>query len=380
MNLTQTSIFIKKFVKYALLIVGTYYLVTLVVLPLSLQLIKTLTTKQDPPNTIYGQLEQLEFVQKSIRNNNPEFVLNTVDDKLPSNLPDRMKVYKFKPQAYSYLAGKNAISEAAALGFSDTDLISDLKTDTYRWRSQSMLSNLTININSRDIDLATSLTGRSSFFSPGSITQESASQYARKTMSSIYRFNDELYPTGKQVAKLGYYVGGKIFETSDLRQAQLALVDFFRSVDNYPILGPDPTKGLLRVIVRNPSREPNIMNNPMLEAYYREIDTTTKATYPIISAKEAWAMVSNGKGVITSVVPKSFNPFESYEAQSVESILIDNIFLAYYETPKTQTYLQPIYVFSGKYVTRGNEGGDITIYFPAITGEWTKIQEVETTQ
>jgi hypothetical protein len=37
-----------------------------------------------------------------------------------------MKVYKFRPPQYSYLAGKNAAAEAAALGFTDEDLISDL--------------------------------------------------------------------------------------------------------------------------------------------------------------------------------------------------------------------------------------------------------------
>ena len=103
-----------------------------------------------------------------------------------------------------------------------------------------------------------------------------------------------------------------------------------------------------------------------------EIETETNATYPIIPVQEAWDMVTEGKAVITQVTPKQSNPFEPYYPVSVEKVLIDNIYLAYYETPKLQTYLQPIYVFSGKYTTRGTEGGDVTLYFPAITGEWTK--------
>jgi len=380
MNLTQTSIFVRKFLRYALLIVGTYYLLTLLVFPGAVGIIKMLTARKDPPNTVYGQLDQLEFIQKGIKNTDPEFVLNTPDAKLPTNIPDRMKVYKFKPQSYSYLAGKNAIAEAEFLGFTQTDLLSDLKSDVYKWRNSSLGSNLTIEINTREINLSTSLNGKNSYFSPGSINEQSAIQWAKNVLSGIYRFNDTLYPTGTQAVRLGHYTGGRIYETKDLREAQLAIVDFYRSIENFPILGPDPSKGLMRVVVRDPSKEKNIMNNPLLEAYYWEIETASEATYPIIPVKEAWEIVQSGKGVIVSVVSKNANPFETYESTTVESILIDNIYLAYYETPKYQTYLQPIYVFSGKYVTRGNEGGSITLYFPAITGEWTKRQDEQPTQ
>ncbi len=381
MNLTQTSIFVRKFLRYAILIVGTYSFLTLILFPGSESLVKLLTTKKDPPNPIYGKLDQLEFVQKSIRNTNPEYVLNTPNNKLPEDIPDKMKVYKFKPQSYSYLAGKNAISEAGFLGFSEKDLLSDLKSDVYRWRNPSVGADLKIDINSREINLTTNLTGKNTYFSPGSISQQTAIEYAKNTLSNIYRFNDQLYPVGKQEVHLGHYAGGKIYETKDLREAQIALVDFFRYIENYPILSPDPYKGLMRVVVRNPSKDPNVMNNPLLEAYYWEIDPSTKSTYPKIPVKEAREMITKGKGVISNVTPKNSNPFETYDATTVEKILIDQIFLAYYETPKYQKYLQPIYVFSGKYTTRGTEGGDVTLYFPAITGEWTnRLDATQPTQ
>ena len=83
-------------------------------------------------------------------------------------------------------------------------------------------------------------------------------------------------------------------------------------------------------------------------------------------------MVTENKAVVVNVTPRNANPFGTYAPVTVEKILIDNIYLAYYETSKFQTYLQPIYVFSGKYTTRGTEGGSITLYFPAVTGEWGK--------
>ena len=95
-----------------------------------------------------------------------------------------------------------------------------------------------------------------------------------------------------------------------LEKSQVALVDFYRTVEDYAIFGPDPSKGLLRAIVREPSQNAYPMNHPMIEAYYWELVTPAEASYPIISVKEAWDAVRNGRGVITRVSPRGSNPFE----------------------------------------------------------------------
>ncbi len=372
MNLTKTAELVKKLVKYLFITIASYYLLVYVIFPGSVSIFKALFVKKVPPNTIYNQLDQLEFVKKKINNENITYTLNTANAKLPTEFPDKMKVYKFKPPQYSYLAGKNASAEAAVLGFGDEDLRTDLTGTVYKWRNSRTLSNLSIDIHTREIHLDTDMEGRGSDFVKGSINSTEAVQIGRNTMSSIHRFDDSLYPNGEQKVKLGYYIGNRLFETENQSEAQVALVDFYRSIEKYPILGPDPSKGLMRIIVSKKSKLPNPLNNPFLEATYWEIETETNATYPIIPVQEAWDMVTEGKAVITQVTPKQSNPFEPYYPVSVEKVLIDNIYLAYYETPKLQTYLQPIYVFTGKYTTRGTEGGDVTLYFPAITGEWTK--------
>lgn len=372
MNLTKTAVMVKKSIKYLFLTVGLYYLMVYVVFPGSISLFKALFVKKIPPNTIYNQLDQLEFVKKKINNENVTYTLNTTNAKLPTDFPDKMKVYKFKPPQYSYLAGKNASAEAKVLGFGDEDLRSDLTGTVYKWRNSRTMSNLSIDINTRELYLDTDLEGKGSTFNKLNTNKEELIKTGTKTMSEIYRYNDGLYQKGPQRLKLGYYIGKKIFETDDMGQAQVALIDFYRSIEEFPILGPDPSKGLMRIIVTKHSETPNPLNNPVIEAHYWEIEKETEATYPIITVQEAWKMVTEGKAVITQVTPKQSNPFEPYYPVSVEKILIDNIYLAYYETPKFQTYLQPIYVFSGKYTTRGTEGGSITLYFPAIKGEWTK--------
>ncbi len=371
MNLTQTAQFIKKFSKYLLIIVISYYLITLVIFPGSVSLFRSIFIKKVPPNPIYNQLDQLQFVKKRVTNENPEYVLNTANAKLPSNLPYIMKVYKFKPQQYSYLAGNNAISEAETLGFTNENLISDLKGTEYKWRNSQYNSTLEIDINTRAIELKTNMNGKSSYYSPRSLDTKIAVKLASEKLTSIYRFGDDLYPSGSQVVTFGYYANNRLIKTDDELEAQIAMVDFYRYIEKYPILGPNPYKGMLRIAVpRSPTT--GILSNPILEANFWEIETSTEATYPIIPIQEAWEAVKTNKGVIVGVKPNNLNPFETYVPTSADKILIDNIYLAYYETPEYQTYLQPIYVFSGKYTSKDSNGGGITLYFPAISGQWTK--------
>lgn len=194
---------------------------------------------------------------------------------------------------------------------------------------------------------------------------------AKELLGKLYRLDDS-YEKGTQNVTLGNFQEGKLYETTDPREAQLARVDFYRNIDKYPILGPDPSEGLLRIFVRHQTQEPAPLNTPIADLSYWEVIPQSDSRYPIIPVSEAWTAIKSERGIITRVTQRGINPFDAYVPVTIERILIDNIFLAYYETPKYQKYMQPIYVFNGTYTTRGNPGGDISIYFPAVSGQYTK--------
>ncbi len=371
MNLTDAAALVKKVLKIVLLIVAAYYVILLIIEPGIRDFFKKVLERRIPPNPVYGQLDPLEFVVKPITEGKPEYVLNTKNGRLPTNIPEKAVVYKFKERTFSYLAGKNATDQAGVLGFSESDLTTDLKGNDYMWRSIKTGATLEIQIETGVLKISTNLVAKGGDFISGTINTDSAKKFARDKLVSISRFDDGLYPNGFATVHLGKFTQAGVVETTDTREAQLADVDFFRSIDKTPILGPDPKKGLLHIYIRNPS-EYTTLNNPVIEAYFWTINPDSRATYPIISVDEAWKAITDGNGVIANVTPKGANPFVPYAPTRVESILIDNVFLAYYDTPKQQRFLQPIYVFDGKYTTRGTEGGYITIYFPAITRAYTK--------
>jgi len=376
MTLTKLAALFKKVIRILAIFVVAYYTWVFIIFPFGRGVVKMLFPPRNPPKPLYGKLEPLEFVEKPVEGT-PKYILNTKDGKLPRGLPNKMTVYKFKPPQFSYEAGKTARKDAAFLGFSDSDLITDLKGTSYKWRSLKTAGILEIYRDTKEILLITNLVSNNLYLPKGYITKADAIEDAKNLFRALGRFDDSLYPAGYSVAYLGRIQGNKILETQNPSEAQFAQVHLFRNIENYKILGPDPRKGLLSATVGYLQKEASPLNYPTIEAYYWEIDATPEASYPIISVEQAWNAVAQGKGVISNVTPKEFNPYEGYGSTRIDEILINNIYLAYYETPKQQTYMQPIYVFDGNFRSSGTQGGATTVYFPAVTGEWVNAVAIE---
>ncbi len=389
MKLTEVAKAFKAGLVFLVGFMGVYYISILIVFPVAGTLIKAIIPDRNPPQTIFGLLSPLEFVEKAI-DGTPIYELNTKSGRLPSTMPDKMYVFKYKSVPFSYVAGKTAIQDASVLGYTDPDLITDLKSDVYKWRNLQTGTILEIKINGKELTSTTQLTGKDYLYPKGTVTIQKSAETSKSMLKMIGRFDDPLYTTGTQTVKMGKYFGAKVIETNNPEEAQVAKVDFFRKIKTpkeieYKILGPDPKKGLLSVQTAALPENYNSYNKtftsvnfPNMEVYYWEIDTNTQAVYPIIGVNQAWTLIKQGKGVITNVTAKEGNPFEPYTKTRIENIIINDVYLAYYDTPAAQTYLQPIYVFEGNYKTSGTNGGSISIYFPAVAGQHIQGNTTET--
>lgn len=364
------SAYVRKGINGLLIFAVLYYFFVFFLIPNAKKYFNNLLPGETSATVLFGKLDPLEFKEMPLLNANPRYELNTKDGKLPS-LPDKLPVYKYKQPRFSYSDGTAAQTHASVLGFTDDDLITDLKGEKYSWRNSRTGAVLDIYVHSKELTVNTPLLGRSGFFIPGSINEEEAKQAAKDLLIAINRFTEPSYVSGgKQRVRLGHYVGQQLVETKNPREAQIARVDLYRTIFNLQVLGPDPNKGLLHVYVGAQDNEIPVLRFPKIEAYYWEIEAQSNATYPLVPISQVWKEVSAGRGIIASVIPKDANPFEDYQPARVDRILINNIYLAYYDTPKLQKYLQPIYVFEGNYVGGSNEAGSITIYYPAISGQW----------
>lgn len=377
MNLTRTAQIFKKSFKIVAIVLGVYYGWVFFGGPGIRSLVKLLYVTKEPPNPVYGKLDPLEFTSVEITNKSPVYRLNTRDGRLPNRLPFKMNVYTFKPHTFSYLAGENATRNARYIGYGNVNLVSDLKSNIYKWRRLDTSSYLEIDIASGRLTGEADIVKNATFIQKGKISKDSASKQAIAFFTELERM-DELYENGEQKVQLAYIGGTKILPTNTLKEVQLARVDLYRKIGDFLILGPDPKVGLLNVYyaVTTASRSNAIiLGYPRINAYYRELEAETTASYPIIDISVAWNAIKDGKGVITNVTPAGTSSLDQFQPQNVEEILIDNIYLAYYENDKDQKYLQPIYVFEGKYRSMGSGGGEITLYLPAVSGEYVKSIE-----
>jgi hypothetical protein len=371
MRLSVVAPWVRKAINFLIIFVILYYVGVLAVFPAAKTFFATVFPSHDAPDASFGKLDQLKFVTKAITNSQVSYILNTTDGKLPS-LPTQATVFRFKQPAFSYGSGPKSQKDALTLGFTDADLVGDLKGQVYKWRNSVSGGVLEINALDRSLVLNTPMQNKSGYFASRGITPNYALVQSMSLFSQLERFKEASYTNGTNSVVLGRFEDGVIVETTDPRQAQIARVDLFKKVLNAPVLGPDPDKGLLHVYLRINSPEEPAFNYPMVEAYYHEVETTPTATYPLVPLNRAWKEVQEGKAPIVSVVPKDSNPFTRYSPVQVDRVLINEIYLAYYETPEVQPYLQPIYVFEGNYTSAGNQSGSVTLYYPAVSGEYIK--------
>jgi hypothetical protein len=377
MNLVQIAAIVRKAVAILAILLFIYITALILKDPVQ-QTWYALLPPKDLPNYAFGLLDPLEFTEVPILTSDPNYVLNTRTGGLPTNLGNKMNVYQYVPPSFSFGEGERAQQDAATLGFNDDMRVSDLNAKVFVWQDVVFGGSLVINTQTRILYLTTPLSRIGSFFPAGQLTQTNAIANARLLLEELNRFSDKLYvldTKGTQVVKFGKFLGNRVVEADSILEAQVARVDFFREVMDYPILGPDPKQGLLQVSMRAPNIEDGIpqLNYPKVKIYHWGIDTDSLATYPIIPVSTAWEKVTNNEGIIVNATPTETSPFEEAAPTRVEKILINDIYLAYFDNTLVQTFLQPIYVFEGAFTNReGGSAGTITIYYPAISGEYVR--------
>ncbi len=379
MNLTQTSYYARLAIRIFFSLLILYVLALVFKTPIK-NGIRSILPAKDPPNPVYGKLPPLEFIAQPVGGKIESFELNTPDGQLTSDIPAKMSVFKYVPKFLSFEAGKSAQEDASILGFAPSELISDFKSDKYIWRDINYNSILGIDLLTETINMTTPYSAIGSSYALGSINQKSSLEEANAFLKSMGKLEDSLYLQGTQQVVGGRFLGGKVVESSTPLETQLVQIDYFRSIFKTPILGPDPKKGLIRIVLGKPDQPNKKLNNPVVNVYEWEIDTITDASYPLIPISLAWENIAKGNGVIVNVTTGDQSPFENYQRTSIEKVVIEKIYIAYYDNTKPQEYLQPIYVFEGRYSNSVGDKGSITFYYPAIDGSFIKgTQEDSTT-
>ena len=300
-------------------------------------------TPPPPPTVAFGKLPPA-YLPSGIKKN---FIysVDTITGRLPV-FSDRAKVYKMNFPEPDILAVERMSQKAASLGFDSK--VEQLSDSIYRWRTQEpVIKILVVNVRASEFRLISDFLSDESLFSDREVlSEEEAITNAKSFLYSLSLYPDDLDET-KTKAKLLSINKGVISDVDRLTNAKLITVYFFqKDRDGLPVVYPSGTGSIMNVTLAGAGSNMQVIDSRFF--YQKALDES--ATYPIISAEQAFDLLKNGKVFVTS-----------HESKDI-SIVIKKVYLAYYSPGRSQKYLMPVVVFEGK--------DDFVAYVSAVKGEW----------
>ncbi len=348
-TLTETAYYVRRAINWTILAVISYLLLRLFWTGLIGLILVIFPPQAPPPDHAFGRLPPVKFPQTASPAAQISFRLETIEGSVP-RASDSAAVY-FMPKNPANLLALSRTQEFAERLQLNNNPIQESK-NIYRFLDdQFPLRSMRFDIVSNNFILRYNFEQDATAFLEKDLTLlESAPSEARSLLQTYGLYQPDIARGRTQVTylKLG---GNLLLPTTSLSTADAVRVDFFRAdLNSMPIVSAPPEEGLITTIF---SGAGNNKKRLLQLAYtYWPIDEQTVATYPLKTSSQAWQELQSGTGLIAR-----------YPNQGTTAT-VRNIYLAYYESLEPQTYLQPVFVFSGDY--------DFLAYIPAISPEWTE--------
>lgn len=296
-----------------------------------------------PPTVSFGKLPSLAFPTAQPNSSALQFSLELPSGELPK-ITTVVTVYVIQPRKAYLGVVDQARTIAKALRFTNGE--EAVSPTVYRFFHDKTDAVLEINIITGTFSISSSL-----YKNPELLLLRPPSQEAAAANIRNYLTNAKLFPedfmNGKTAAIYARNENDTLTPAISLSEGQFVRVDFFRqNYDNFQIVTPYPNRSNVWFVVSGATDERLIVGG---EYHYFSIDATNTATYPIKTASVAWEELKTGKGVYVSL-------------PSNNSVVVRRVYLAYYDTPEYQEFLQPVFVFEG-------DNGFIG-YVPAVTSDY----------
>ena len=360
-SLSEFAQVVRRVVIYAALAVATYFALVLL-WRLATAIYFAINPPPEPPPTVgFGTLPTLNLRLTAVKGT-PIYILETPTGQLPE-MDDRAEVIAMAPPVVTLLGEEKARTLAGKLDFGGQgNLSTDRKTLTFSDTPDKRT--LMVNVITQDFQLSTTPARIAQLAKGNAPSPTTATESAKRILTQQLGLLKFGFEAGNQTTAFLASIGKNLVEVGSSSEAHLTEVSFFRTLtgvgtQNYPLLPPNPKRGLIRVGVTT-RLSPPILNTISIyfEAAETEIDKTKVETYPIKTPQEAWDEMQLQNKVAYSEL-----------TGDLDSVTITGISLAYFDDPEYQAYLQPIYVFSGVGKI-GRQEGEFITYVSAVSGEW----------
>lgn len=298
------------------------------------------------PTVLFGKLESFKF-PSSEYSYPQEIILQTIGGELPEASASA-KAYQIPKELPSLLADQHARQFAAQLEFKGNPIS---KTSTeYKFQDPiNPLRTLDLNIITNNFSLKYDYLKDSQVFKEGSPpSPEQAKIEAEQFLNLASSFPKELKKGERKVSFLKLS-GDQFIPATSLSKADAVRVDFFKeNLEDNRLLPPEYDQSSIYVIISGSKDK----KKKIIEAQFRffKADKETSSTYPIKTPQQAWEELKNGQGFIARW------------KKGHQKAVVRDVYLAYYDPPEYQPFLQPIFVFEGD--------DQFVAYIQAIKHEW----------
>lgn len=344
-QLTEVAYYARKTLKYSL--------IGLLIIIIMVPIIQALgnywqETHPDPlpePDLALGKIPAISFGSQEYEISDFSYQLQTTDGNLPS-LDTQTKVYFIPILGSKFFDEDKTRQTANALGFT-TELG---KISTTRFAFANAETGATLKIDTINNNFEISYPYQDDLFFLNNRGPEESS--ALQTVHSFLNRAD-LWPDDVDTQKTTYIYlkydenTSGLVSAASLSESQLTKVNLRRAdVNELPVQPANPDEANISFIVSSSTEN----NQKVVFGHFvsYSINYTSYGTYPLKNTSTAWEELKSGQGFVASLGNNSVG----------DTIMIRNIYLAYFDPQVAQNFLQPIFVFEGY--------NDFLAYLPAV--------------
>jgi hypothetical protein len=347
-SLTDTSIIARKIIRYGiyaviLILIGRFFFRG------AITLYRRLFPPPPPAPTVeFGKLPPLPFPDKD----NPQLTyrLETIDGQLP-NLPNQTRVYFMPPATTSINAFDDAKLKAQRMGYSpEGKLVVESVPNVYVFEKTRDQSQLTMNIITGVFSVSYNIDADPNAVGGLAPNTTQATSVGNALLSGAGILTKDLVE-GRQTFEFLKIESSRFVKAISQSDATLTKVNFYRKeyVEGVSSVTPNfPAESNVWLIVSTARSGGNKVI--AAEYHYYPIDEERSATYPLITAQEAWDALTQDKAYIAN------------QGNNQGEVVIRNVYLAHYDAGQYTEFYQPVIVFEGD--------NNFTAFVPAVTGEF----------
>lgn len=285
-----------------------------------------------PPTMGFGKLPAIVFPLQDKIDKPNSYRLETATGQLTS-FGDRAKVFLCPKRSVSLLADEEVRKIANEYNFVFEPEVLDYKT--YRFnRSQPLESSFEINSEEYTFTLETDFLSRPELLTDNVVPDDyDASERVKNFLDDANLLPADVASSSAKITYLKA-LGNDLEKALSLSDADFIQVDLNRYPvdDKYPMFTDQGYKGTISAIIAGKLKGNDSI--VQMDYNYHQIDSFQVETYPLREVQEAWKILQAGEAYVLSAEP-------------IEEAVIREIFLGYYDSFEYQSYLQPVYVFSG---------------------------------